>query len=88
MDSGFSAEAQVGMNAAAGRYEAEAEYKKEIARLTEELADARKKPEPVPNWNKCHYCGACRMVRPSGKWQYNCHCDDPDQRPKTEPGKP
>jgi len=47
MDSGFSAEAQVGMNAAAGRYEAEAEYKKEIARLTEELAEARKKPEPT-----------------------------------------
>lgn len=40
------------------------------------------KPDYQPEPDTCQYCGACRMVRPSGKWQYNCHCYDPDRRPE------
>ena len=43
------------------------------------------RPNYQPEPDACQYCGACRMVRPSGKWQYNCLCDDPGQRPKPEP---
>lgn len=36
-------------------------------------------PEPDPD--KCQYCGAGRVVRPSGEWQFYCDCDDPEKRP-------
>lgn len=36
------------------------------------------------NWEKCQYCGASRVVRPSGEWQFTCHCDEPEKRPKAE----
>jgi uncharacterized small protein (DUF1192 family) len=36
------------------------------------------------NWDRCQYCGASRVVRPSGEWQFTCHCDDPEKRPKAE----
>lgn len=41
----------------------------------------------MDNLDKCQYCGASRVVRPVGEYQYACRCDDPDQRPsaKAEP---
>lgn len=30
----------------------------------------------------CTYCGAARVVRPSGEWQFDCECYDEDKRPK------
>ena len=33
------------------------------------------------NVDSCRYCGACRVVRPTGEWQFNCKCDDPTKRP-------
>lgn len=35
-----------------------------------------------PKEDKCQYCGAGRVVRPSGEWQYYCNCDDPIKRPE------
>ena len=29
-----------------------------------------------PDYKTCQYCGAGRVVRPSGEWQYACHCDE------------
>lgn len=29
-----------------------------------------------PNYETCQYCGAGRVVRPTGEWQYACHCDE------------
>lgn len=29
-----------------------------------------------PKYDKCQYCGAGRVVRPSGEYQYACHCDE------------
>jgi len=42
-------------------------------------------PEPE---DKCPYCGAPRIVRTSGKWQYYCQCDDPNKRPKKPEPEP
>lgn len=33
----------------------------------------------------CKHCGACRVVKPSGEWQYDCECYDYTKRPKQEP---
>lgn len=44
--------------------------------------------QPEVDYDKCPYCGACRVVRPTGQWQYYCKCDDPAERPKQpEAGK-
>jgi len=42
-------------------------------------------PEPE---DKCPYCGAPRIVRTSGKWQYYCQCDDPNKRHKKPEPEP
>ncbi len=32
----------------------------------------------------CRHCGACRIVRPSGEWQFNCRCYEDDKLYLTE----
>ena len=42
--------------------------------------------KPEPDLDKCQYCGAGRVVRTSGEWQFYCECDNPEKRPtKPEP---
>ena len=36
------------------------------------------KPEQ-PDYSKCRHCGACRVVRPAGEWQFACKCNEEDK---------
>lgn len=47
-----------------------------------------KQPVEQPKYDKCRYCGAGRIVRPSGEWQFYCHCDEPDKRPNNKSEQP
>lgn len=38
--------------------------------------------KPTEDYSKCRYCGAGTVVRPTGEWQYGCHCYDPTKRPQ------
>jgi len=49
---------------------------------TKELETLEYKAPEQPKYDKCQYCGAGRVVRPSGEWQYYCNCDDPIKRPE------
>ena len=35
--------------------------------------------EPEQPKDGCKHCGACRMVRPTGEWQFNCRCYEDDK---------
>jgi len=48
------------------------------------LALLKQQPE---DHSKCFYCGAGRVVRPTGEWQFYCECDDPEKRPKQQPAE-
>lgn len=41
-----------------------------------ENSEVAGQPLEQPKYETCRYCGAGRVVRPSGEWQYNCHCDE------------
>lgn len=32
-----------------------------------------------PDNSKCRHCGACRIVRPAGEWQFACKCNEDDK---------
>ncbi len=44
----------------------------------------RLKEDIENDWSRCRYCGADRIMRPTPAWQYVCHCDEPDRRPKAK----
>lgn len=69
-----------------GNLEGSTQIQNEIARDFNELLSFLPKPcEKREDVDKCRYCGACRVVRPTGEWQFNCHCDDPSKRPAKAP---
>ena len=42
--------------------------------------ECKRNPKPEqPDYSKCRHCGACRVVRPAGEWQFACKCNEDDK---------
>lgn len=53
-----------------------------------ETLDYEPEQPRIDKYDVCRYCGACRAVRPSGEWQYDCRCYEkivPPEQPTEQP---
>lgn len=42
--------------------------------MTEDLKQLESLDYKPTKYDKCRFCGAGRVVRPAGEWQYACEC--------------